>query len=293
MADYVASLAILVGLNVVFALGLNIVSGMCGQVSLGHAAFIGVGAYVAALLAKAGLGLWASVPLAGLAAAVVGVVVGLAALRVRDDFLAITTMGVGFVFVGVVRKQEFFGAEMGISGVPEAGVGTVGFALVVLLLVAVALAVSVQIARSWLGFGFAAIADDEDVARMLAIDVTRYKLVAFAAGTALAGLAGGLYAHYTRFVIPDAFGFVLSISVLSMVVVGGVGSTVGVLVAAVVLTLAPEVFRVVNDYKLALYGALLLAVMRFAPGGLAGLAARRRPAPHSAAPEPGGSGAAP
>ncbi|MCP5265503.1 MAG: branched-chain amino acid ABC transporter permease [Burkholderiaceae bacterium] len=274
MSAYVANLVVIVGLNAAFALGLNIISGMCGQVSLGHAAFIGVGAYAAALLAKAGFTLWLTVPVAGAVAALLGVLVGLAALRVREDFLAITTMGVGFVFLGVVRKQGWLGAEMGISGIPEAGIPAGAFALVVLALVVLAVFASLQIARSWLGFSFAAIADDEDVTRLLGIDVTRHKLLAFAIGTLIAGLAGGLYAHYTRFVIPDAFGFVLSISALSMVVIGGVGSTFGVLIAAIALTLLPELFRVVNDYKLALYGALLLAVMRFAPDGLAGVTKR-------------------
>jgi branched-chain amino acid transport system permease protein len=206
---------------------------------------------------------------------VLGLLVGLAALRVRDDFLAITTMGVGFVFIGVVRKQDWLGGEMGLSGIPESGLSVAAFAWVVIALVVLAMLLSLQIARSWVGFSFSAIADDEDTARMLGVDITHHKLLAFAIGTLIAGLAGGLYAHYTRFIIPDAFGFVLSISILSMVVVGGVGSTVGVLIAAIALSLLPELFRPINDYKLALYGLLLLAVMRFAPGGLSSLWQRR------------------
>ena len=286
MSAYIANLVIIVGLNVVFALGLNIISGMCGQVSLGHAAFIGVGAYTAGMLAKLGWPIMATVPMAGLLAALVGVAVGLVALRVREDFLAIATMGIGFVFVGFVRKRDALGGEMGISGIPAAELAGPAFAMLVLGLVLVALLLSLQIARSWAGFTFSAIASDEDVVRLLGIDVTRHKLLAFALGTLLAGLAGGLYAHYTRFVLPDAFGFLLSISILSMVVIGGVGSTWGVLIAAIVLSLLPELFRVVNDYKLAIYGLLLLLMMRFAPGGLASLVRARppaaRPAPETA-----------
>ncbi|MEZ5657128.1 MAG: branched-chain amino acid ABC transporter permease [Burkholderiaceae bacterium] len=282
MSAYIANLVIIVGLNVVFALGLNIISGMCGQVSLGHAAFIGVGAYTAGMLAKLGWPVLATVPAAGLLAAVLGVAVGLVALRVREDFLAIATMGIGFVFVGFVRKREALGGEMGISGIPASEFAGPAFAALVLVLVIIALLISLQIARSWVGFTFSAIASDEDVVRLLGIDVTRHKLLAFALGTLLAGLAGGLYAHYTRFVLPDAFGFLLSISILSMVVIGGVGSTWGVLVAAIVLSLLPEVFRPINDYKLAIYGLLLLLMMRFAPGGLASIVQRWRavsPAP--------------
>ncbi|MGB7180764.1 MAG: branched-chain amino acid ABC transporter permease [Burkholderiaceae bacterium] len=275
MSAYIANLVVIVGLNVVFALGLNIISGMCGQVSLGHAAFIGIGAYCAGLLAKLAWPMWATVPAAGLAGAVLGVLVGLVALRVRHDFLAIATMGVGFVFVGFVRKQEWLGAEMGLASIPEPGVSPTIFAVIVLALVALSLLLSLQIARSWVGFSFQAIADDEDVVNMMGISVTRHKLLAFALGTLLAGLAGGLYAHYTRFVAPDSFGFLLSISVLSMVVIGGVGSTLGVLTAAILLSLLPELFRPINDYKLVVYGLLLLGMMRFAPGGLAGLVRAR------------------
>lgn len=273
------NLAIVVGIHAMAALGLNIITGMCGQPSLGHAAFVGLGAYAGALLAKAGWPLGASLPAAAALAAAVGVAVGLLSLRVRDDFLAITTMGVGFVFVGVVRKQSALGAEMGISGIPDPGLTLVGFAALVLALLAAAVWLSLHLARSWLGFAFGVIADDEGVARTLGVDVARHKLLAFSLGTVLAGLAGALYASYTRFIVPDAFGFTLSIASLSIVAIGGVGSTWGVLFAAIVLTLLPELFRVVNDYKLILYGGALLLAMRFLPAGLAGLVRARRVAP--------------
>jgi branched-chain amino acid transport system permease protein len=122
-----------------------------------------------------------------------------------------------------------------------------------------------------MGFAFEAVADDEDTARMLTVDVPAYKLAAFAMGTALAGLAGGLYCYFARFIVPDDFGFITSISVLSMVAVGGIGSVYGVIVGAALLTLMPEFFRFISDYKLFVYGALLFAVMRFAPEGLAGM----------------------
>jgi len=282
--DLALNLSILVGIHALAALGLNIITGMCGQPSLGHAAFVGLGAYAGALLAKAGWPLAASLPAAAVLAAAVGIAVGLLSLRVRDDFLAITTMGVGFVFVGVVRKQGALGAEMGISGIPDPGLGLVGFAALVLALLVGAVWLSLHLARSWLGFAFGVIADDESVARVLGVDVARHKLVAFSLGTLLAGLAGALYASYTRFIVPDAFGFTLSIASLSIVAIGGVGSTWGVLSAAVVLTLLPELFRVVNDYKLILYGGALLLAMRFLPGGLAALVRRRHltPAPVAA-----------
>ena len=256
---------------ILFALSLNVITGFCGQVSLGHAAFYGIGAYTAALLTKAGVPLAvALLPAAALAGAV-GLIVGLAALRVRHDFLAITTMGVTFLFVGIVRKQEALGGEVGISGIPAVAVGRPGRLALAVIATQAIVALTLHIRRSWMGFAFESIADDEDTARILGIEVTRFKLWAFVIGTAGAGVAGGLYAHHIRFIGPDSFGFVESVTVLAMVIVGGIGSVWGVALAAAVLSTLPLWFQFIEDYKLLLYGALLFATMRFAPGGLAGL----------------------
>jgi branched-chain amino acid transport system permease protein len=198
-------------------------------------------------------------------------IVGLASLRVRADFLAITTMGVGFVFVGFVRKQNWLGAEMGLSNIPDHGLGDAGFVAVCVALVAAMALLTAYIKASWLGFGFAAVADDEDTSRTLGIDSAAYKLAAFVIGTFLAGVAGATYAYFTRFLTPGAFGFSVSISILAMVIVGGMGSIWGVIVAAITLSMLPDLIRVVNDYKIFIYGVLLLLTMRFSPGGLAGL----------------------
>jgi branched-chain amino acid transport system permease protein len=272
MGIYEISLATVVGINIILALGLNMISGFCGQISLGHAAFYGVGAYTTALLAKAGAPLPFAVFAGMISAGIVGLIVGLASLRVRHDFLAITTMGVGFLFLGIVRQQEILGGELGISGIPSSGLDKIGYLILVLVLAALTTAFSLWIKRSWMGFAFDAVADDEDTARVVAVDVAAYKLAAFAMGTAMAGVAGGLYTFFARFLMPDDFGFITSITVLSMVAVGGIGSVFGVIVATVILTLMPEFFRFISDYKLLVYGALLFAVMRFAPEGLAGLA---------------------
>jgi len=272
MGIYEVSLATVVGINIILALGLNMITGFCGQISLGHAAFYGVGAYTCALLAKAGVPLPLAVSAAMIAAGVLGLIVGLASLRVRHDFLAITTMGVGFLFLGIVRQQEVLGGEMGISGIPAPEMGKIGYLAVVLVLAALCTVFSLWIKRSWMGFAFDAVADDEDTARAVGVDVAAYKLAAFAMGTAMAGVAGGLYTCFARFLMPDDFGFITSISVLSMVAVGGIGSVFGVICATIVLTLMPEFFRFISDYKLLVYGTMLFAVMRFAPEGLAGLA---------------------
>lgn len=268
---YEISLLTTMGISVLFALSLNLISGFCGQISLGHAAFLGIGAYTSAMCTKAGIPFLLTLPIAMGIAGVVGFIVGIASLRVRADFLAITTMGVGFLFVGIVRQQDSLGGELGVSGIPDPGMSKFAFMLLALGLAAVTAALSLYIQRSWMGRVFGGIAEDEDTMRVLGIDAPSYKLAAFAIGTALAGVAGALYAHHLKFIGPESFGFVESITVLSMVVVGGIGSVAGVAVAAALLSVLPAWFQVIGDYKLLVYGGLLFLMMRFAPAGLAGI----------------------
>jgi branched-chain amino acid transport system permease protein len=271
MSAYAYSVMAVVGINIMLAVSLNMITGFCGQFSLGHAAFYGTGAYAAALVAGAGSPVPLSLLTGAVAASVLGVVVGIASLRLRHDLLAVTTIGVSFLFVGFVRKQHWLGAEMGISRIPSSGLGSKGNALLIIACALATIAFSLYVHRSWMGFGFRAVSDDEDAARTVGIPVPAYKLVAFTFGTAIAGLAGGLYAYFTQFIVPDAFGLIVSVVLMAMVVIGGTGSTVGVTVAAIILTVLPELSRFVNEYRLLIFGGLLVLVMRFAPAGLAGL----------------------
>src|ERR1700730_6608147 len=278
MRGSVASLLSVIGINMILALSLNIITGFCGQVSLGHAAFYGIGAYTAAYLSKLGVPLLLTLPAAMAMAGLIGVVVGLTSLRVRHDFLAVTTMGIGFVFLGFVRKQKWLGAELGISGIPASRLDPVVYAGLIVAFAVGVIALTLWIKRSWMGFTFDAVADDEDAAPTVGINVSTYKLTAFGIGTALAGLAGGLYVYFARIILPDTFDFVQSIAVLTMVVIGGTGSVWGVVAATIGLTLLPEGSRAAADYRLLIFGAILMLVMRFSPGGLAGMAALvRRP----------------
>lgn len=272
--NYEISLVTTMAISVMFALSLNLITGFCGQISLGHAAFLGIGAYTGALLGKAGLPFLATLPVAMGLAGCVGIVVGLASLRVRTDFLAITTMGVGFLFVGVVRQQDILGGELGVSSIPDHGFGKAGFMGLALLMCLAILILCIYIRRAWMGRVFQGIAEDEDTMRVLGIDVPRYKLVAFALGTALAGAAGVFYAYHLQFIGPDSFGFVESVTVLSMVVFGGIGSVAGVTVSAAVLSALPAWFQFIGDYKLLVYGGLLFVMMRFSPGGMASIVNR-------------------
>jgi branched-chain amino acid transport system permease protein len=271
MSAYAFSVLGVIGINVMLAVSLNMITGFCGQFSLGHAAFYGSGAYAAAYLAAAGAPLPVALLAGIMVAGVLGFIVGFASLRLRDDFLAVTTIGVSFLFVGFVRKQHWLGAEMGISRIPPTGLGSEGNALLIVGVAVAVIVASIYVNRSWMGFCFRAVGDDENTARTIGIPVYAYKLVAFTLGTAIAGLAGGLYAYFTQFIVPDSFGFLVSVTLMAMVVIGGTGSTLGVVAAAIMLTLLPEAFRFINEYRLLIFGGLLMLVVRFAPEGLAGL----------------------
>ena len=254
MSAYEISILSAIGINVILAVSLNMISGFCGQISLGHGAFYGAGAYAAALvMVNSGNAVFA-LGAAVLAGCLLGILVGFTSLRVRSDFLAITTIGVNFLFTGFVRKQEWLGGEMGIGGIPPTGLGAKGNMIMILLFALATVAFSFYVGRSWMGFAFRAVGEDESAAATLGINSRSYKMAAFGIGTALAGLAGGLYTFFTQFITADNFDFLLSVMIMVMVVIGGIGSTWGVVVAAVALTLLPEVIRFVNDYRLLIFG---------------------------------------
>lgn len=274
--EYALTVGVFTGIWVLLAMGLNLVSGYAGQPHLGHAALYGIGAYASALLTtRAGWDPWAAIPAAVLGAGTVGLLLSAVTLRVRDDFLAITTMGINFVVVAVFLYVPFFGGAYGIGGIPPPRLGGVAFgrgAYLGLVLVAILLGVLVDrwILRSWLGAGLVALREDELAAEASGVDTRRFKVVAFGIGSGYAGLAGSLYAHFAGFITPQDFGFAVSITVLCMVVVGGIGTLRGAIAGAVLLAVLPEVFRFLLNYRMLLYGLLLLLTMRYQPQGLLG-----------------------
>jgi len=276
LSGYLVTVLTTIGIYIILALSLNIITGYAGQISLGHAAFMGIGAYASALLyTKTGLGFWPAFVLAGLVAGLVGAVLAVPCLRVRDDFLAITTMGINFVIEAVFLYIPFFGAGMGIGGInPPALFGTElgkpAFLGLVLLVIVLTIAADRWLARSWIGLGWAAIREDEQAAGAMGIDVVRFKVLAFTLGSAGAGLAGSLYAHFLTFIMPVNFSFGQSIVILSMVVFGGIGTLRGPIVGAIVLGALPEISRPAMEYRTLLYGVLLLLLMRFQPDGILG-----------------------
>lgn len=276
ISSYTITILITLAIYAMLAHSLNVITGHAGQISLGHAAFFGIGAYTSALLhTEAGFPFWLDVPAAAVVAGMVGAILGIPCLRVRDDFLAITTMGINFVIEAVFLYIPFFGGAMGIGSIdlprwfgremtkPEYLLLIVAVFLLLLLL-------DRRLGRSWIGLAWSAVREDEQAAQTMGVDVVRFKVLAFVLGSGIAGLAGGFYAHFLTFIMPQNFGFGQSIFILSMVVFGGIGTRWGPVVGAVILGLLPEVFRPIMDYRTFLYGILLLAMMRFQPGGLLG-----------------------
>ncbi len=276
MSLYVVTVATTVAFYVLLAIGLNIIVGYAGQPSLGHAAFFGIGAYMAAIAAtRWGWPFWAGLAAATCVAAVAGALVGLVSLRLREDYLAITTIGVNFVVVSAFLYWPFFGQALGIGGMSLPALwglepGKPAYLALVLLVVLAAGAADWWLRNSWLGAALRAVREDESAALACGIPVAQAKVAAFVIGTGLAGLAGGLYAHFMGFISPGDFGFLLSVTVMAMVVVGGAGTLRGAVTGAVLLGTLPEVVRFVGQYRMLVYGALLIAVLRFEPSGLVG-----------------------
>jgi len=276
ISGYLITILITIIIYAMLAHSLNIITGHAGQISLGHAAFLGIGAYTSAMLyTAAGFPFWLSVPLSGLVAGAIGALLAIPCLRVRDDFLAITTMGIGFVAEAVFLYTPFFGGAMGIGGINLPNwfgreMTKSEYFLLILLVFGFLLFLDHRMGRSWIGLAWASIREDEQAAGAMGVDVVRFKVLAFILGSAIAGLGGGFYAHFLTFIMPQNFGFGQSIVILCMVVFGGIGTRWGPVLGAMILGILPEIFRPIMEYRTFLYGLLLLAMMRFQPGGILG-----------------------
>ncbi len=276
MSGYLITIATIVVINAIVVCGLNVIVGYAGQISLGHAAFFGIGAYSAAILAtKAGLSFWASLPMVVIISGLVGLLLGLPSLRVKEDFLAITTIGINFIVEAVFLYIPFFGGALGIGGIPRIylfGLKLKGFSFFLLCLAFLVLVMLAcwWFARCWAGLACFALREDEQAAASMGISPVRFKLLAFVVGTAMAGLAGALYAHYMRFISASDFSFPVSITLLSMLVLGGMGKLWAPLLGAAILGALPEIFRPLVEYRILFYTAVLLLMIRFQPSGLLG-----------------------
>ena len=264
--QYYLRIIIFIGINVIMALGLNLITGLTGQLSLGHAAFMSIGAYTAAILTmKAGFPFGASLLMGALTAAFFGIIIGFPTLRLNGDYLAIATLGFAEIVKVLLLNMDITGGALGLSPIPS----DTNLSLVLILAI-LTIWVMYRIQYSRFGRGIQAIREDEIAAESMGINTTMYKIQAFAIGSFFAGLGGGLYAHYIQFISPNDFGFLKSVDLISMVVLGGMGSIPGTILGATILTAAPEILRPMAQYRMLIYGLLLVVMMIFRPNGLLG-----------------------
>ena len=270
---YYLGIAIDVGINVILAVSLNLINGHTGQFSLGHAGFMSVGGYAAAKMTielsnilppqLAPVSFVAALIAGGLVAALVGFAVGVPSLRVRGDYLAIVTLGFGEIIRVIFQNMESVGAASGLKNIP----GHTNF-FWVWSFAALTVFVVGCLVNSTYGRGFIAVHDDEVAAGAMGINPTRYKVTAFVVGAFFAGIAGGLFAHHKQFLSPTGFDFMKSIDIVVMVILGGMGRTAGVIIAAILLTLLPEFLRGFAEYRMILYALLIVVLMIARPQGL-------------------------
>lgn len=295
---YYYGIFVLMGINMILAMSLNLVTGFTGQLHLGHAGFMAIGAYTAALLSvKSGVAFVPALLASGVVAALFGILVGLPTLRLRGDYLAIATLGFGEIVRITILNLDITGGPFGLRGIPR-----LTNLPIVILVAAIVFVILQSLVHSRIGRAFIAIREDEVAAEVMGIETTRMKVTAFALAAFFAGIAGGLFAFWFRFISPGSFGFMLSIEVLSMVVLGGLGNLLGSILGAGFITYLPELLRTsapaIAQHRLVFYGALLVIAMILRPNGLLGTSseqgwlemwlARRRARPEAVA---AGSGA--
>ncbi|HOP69286.1 MAG TPA: branched-chain amino acid ABC transporter permease [Bacillota bacterium] len=266
ISSYYLQLIILVGINTIMALSLNLIIGYTGQLSIGHAAFMSLGAYCSALLTlHFNLPFIVSLLGGALFAAFFGILIGIPTLKLKGDYLAIATLGFGEIVRIVCLNLEITGGAVGLRGIPKKTT-----LLWVVLAVLITAFILNRIIKSRIGRALIAIREDETAADAMGINSTYYKILCFGVGAFFAGLGGGLFAHYMRFLHPKSFDFMKSIEQLCMVVLGGLGNMWGSFVGATILTVVPEMLRSVADLRLLIYGAVLILMMRVRPQGILG-----------------------
>jgi branched-chain amino acid transport system permease protein len=269
-----------IGINIILAVSLNLINGYTGQFSLGHAGFMAVGAYTAAAVtmfggphilaaigganaATTGALFLVALVAGGLVASLAGLAVGVPSLRLKGDYLAIVTLGFGEIIRVIFRNIDSLGGALGLTGIPPYTNFFWVFSFAALTIYVVACMVN-----STYGRGFIAVHDDEVAAEAMGLNTTKYKIIAFIVGAFFAGIAGGIYGHFKLSIDPKGFDFIKSIEIVVMVILGGMGNTIGVILAAILLTVLPEVLRPVAQYRMMLYSLLLIVLMLTRPQGL-------------------------
>jgi branched-chain amino acid transport system permease protein len=273
---YLMNVLVFVGINTMLAIALNLLLGYAGQISLGHAGFFGLGAYLSGILTTTGnLNPWLAMPLAAVIVGGLAGLIGFPILKLKGHYLAMATLGLGIIIYIVFNETiECTGGPSGLSGIPNLKLAGISFDSDVknyYLIWGMTLAVmlfSLNLASSRVGRALRAVHDSEVAAQVLGVNARLLKVQIFALSAVISSLAGSLYAHTMTFISPVSFGFNFSIELLTMVVIGGLGSIYGSFLGAALLTLLPEFLRGANDYDIIIYGGLLVVMVMFMPGGL-------------------------
>jgi branched-chain amino acid transport system permease protein len=301
ISPYVLQILTLAGINVILAVSLNLINGFTGQFSIGHAGFMAIGAYTSAFLSvnfgerlerfmgflpegpRRGAVLLAVLAVGAVCAAIAGFLVGVPSLRLRGDYLAIVTLGFGEIIRVFILNIDAVGGARGFSGIPKYS----NFGWVYFFAVATIVVVS-RIVNSSFGRTLLAVREDEIAAEAMGVNTTRTKVISFVISSAIAGVAGGLFAHYLMYIHTNSFTFLKSIEIIIMIVLGGMGSITGSVVGAVLYIALTEGLRAFEQYRMVTFSLLLILIMIFRPQGLMGhrelFGRRRREARQPAAP---------
>ena len=277
--EYILNIGVLAGIYVILTSSLNITNGYTGLFSFGHAAFYGIGAYTAGILStRYGLPFLITLPMGGIVAAGIGFAVAVPALRLRGIFLALVTIGFQEItYLVIMNWMSLTRGPMGIPGIPPPSIlgfeptSNTGYYYMILVLDIVVLFLIARIVNSRVGRTFTAIREDEVAAQSSSIAVFPAKILSFVLSTFFAGIAGAFFAHHARFISADSFKLEETFIILTMLIVGGMGSLPGPVIGAVLLVILPEVFRFLAEYRGVVYGVILIGVILFRPEGIAGV----------------------
>jgi branched-chain amino acid transport system permease protein len=282
--DYLVHIVITIGVYVILTLSLNIIVGYAGQFALGHAAFYGIGAYVAAILmVNHQVSFWLVLPISAIVTGLFGVLLGSPVIRLKGDYLGIVTLGFGeIVRLIFVNWVDVTNGPMGIPGIPSPELfgysfsGKIEYYYLILLLTAISVFVMNRIIHSGIGLNLLTVREDEIAAEAIGIRPTKFKLLAFSIGAFFAGAAGAFWASYISFISPDTFQYIDSVTILAMVVLGGMASVPGSILGAAILTITPEILRFMSEYRMMLVGVAIVLMMVYKPSGFWGEKKRKR-----------------
>jgi branched-chain amino acid transport system permease protein len=274
--SYFLNVLVFIGINTMLAVALNLLLGYAGQISLGHAAFFGLGAYISGILTtRFPVDPWLAMMLAGFFAAVLAFVIGFPILKLKGHYLAMATLGFGIILYIIFNETVgWTGGPSGLSGIPNLHIGSVifdndwnNYYLIWIFTLGVML-LSINLSQSRIGRALRAIHDSEVAARVMGVNARVLKVQIFTVSALLSAIAGSLYAHTMTFISPVSFGFNFSVELLTMVIIGGLGSIYGSFLGAAILTMLPELLRVFQDFDIVIYGLMLILITMYMPGGL-------------------------